>query len=265
MLLRRTKDFAEYTLAATDTDVGKIADFYFDDRRWTIRYIVVDTGTILPGRKVLLSPLSLRQPAFEPFHLRVNLTVEQIVHGPSVDLHKPISKQHEADHQKYYGLPDYKDGDGLWGAWPRPGDLLRAASPSAPKKPAPAGPPQPAPPPQPSADDVHLRSVREVIGYALNAVDGEIGHVEDFLFDDETWELRYAIVDTGSWWPGKKVLLRPRWIERVSWAEQVMYTALSRDRVRNSPDWNPDEPLSRDYELRLHKHYGYAPDWTEVK
>jgi hypothetical protein len=96
-------------------------------------------------------------------------------------------------------------------------------------------------------------------GYHIKASDGEIGHLEDFLFDDDTWEIRYAIVDTKNWWPGKKVLLRPQWIKRVSWAEQEIYTELSREAIRKSPEWNAEEPLSRDYELHLHRHYGYAP------
>ncbi|HEV2304482.1 MAG TPA: PRC-barrel domain-containing protein, partial [Candidatus Acidoferrales bacterium] len=101
--------------------------------------------------------------------------------------------------------------------------------------------------------------------YHINATDGEIGHLEDFLFDDETWEIRYAIVDTKNWWPGKKILLRPQWIERVSWAKREIYAKLSRENIQKAPAWNPDKPFSREYELKLHKHYEYAPDWTTVK
>jgi hypothetical protein len=107
-----------------------------------------------------------------------------------------------------------------------------------------------------------LRSVREVTGYHVSALGGEIGHVEDFLFDDMSWQIRYAIIDTKNWWPGKRVLLSPQWIKRVSWKNKTIYTSLSQDRIRKSPKWDPDQPVNRKYELALHNHYGYAPYWT---
>ena len=65
------------------------------------------------------------------------------------------------------------------------------------------------------ANDVHLRSANKVTGYRIGATDGDIGHVEDFIIDDETWEIRYMVVDTQNWWPGKKVLVAPQWIGRM--------------------------------------------------
>ncbi len=257
MNLRRTKDLNEYTIAATDADIGKIHDFYFDDKQWTIRYIVVDTGLILPGRKVLISPMALLHPAWKPLHLLVNLTSDQVNNSPGVDVHEPISRQHETAHQKYYGWTEYR-GENLWGAWPTPGDLARAASESAQRN-ARANARRNT---GAVSARVRLRSIREVIGYHICATDGEIGHLEDFLFDDESWQLRYAIVDTKNWWPGKKVLLRPLWFERVSWTKKEIYAKLSRATIRKSPEWDPSKPFNREYELRLHQHYGYAPDWT---
>ena len=110
--------------------------------------------------------------------------------------------------------------------------------------------------------DTHLRSVHEVSGYHVKATDGEIRHVEDFLFDDETWEIRYVIVDTRNWWPAKKVLLRPQWIKKVSWATREFRTTMGREMIEKSPAWDPDSPVSREYDLHLHQHYGYAPYWT---
>ena len=102
----------------------------------------------------------------------------------------------------------------------------------------------------------------EVSGYHVKATGGEIGHVEDFLFDDETWQIRYVIVDTRNWWPAKKVLLRPQWIEKVSWSTRQFRTTIGREMIEKSPAWDPDSPVSREYELHLHQHYGYAPYWT---
>ncbi|MFY9802053.1 MAG: PRC-barrel domain-containing protein [Candidatus Acidiferrales bacterium] len=248
--LRRTKDLHQYTIAALDTDIGKVHDFYFDDEKWTIRYIVVATGLILAGRKVLISPLVLRHPAWSLLHLNVNLTSEQVASSPSIDLDKPVSRRHEAEHHKHYGLPHYWEGKGVWGSWPNPKSLAeapRTASQAAVRN---------------SAAETHLRSAREVTGYHIKASDGEIGHLADFLFDDETWEIRYAIIAAHNWWPGKKVLLRPQWIKRVSSSAREIDIKMSRDAIRKSPKWDPNRPVSREYELRLHTHYGYPPYWT---
>jgi uncharacterized protein YrrD len=253
MHLRRTRDLGDYTIAAVNTDIGRVCDFYFDDERWTIRYIVVATGVILPGRKVLISPLVLRHPAWSPLHIRVNLTWEQVANSPSIDIHKPVSRQHEIEHHKYYGLPYYWNGTDVWGPCPNPRALAntrRTDSKTTMDR---------------VSNDKHLRSTQEVMGYHVKATDGEIGHLEDFLFDDETWEIRYAIVDTKNWWPGKKVLLRPQWIKRVSWTEREIYANLSCEAIRKSPEWDADRRVSREYELRLHQHYGYAPYWKTEK
>jgi hypothetical protein len=253
MPLRRTKDLSQYTIAAFDTDIGKVYDFYFDDEQWTIRYIVVETGAVLSGRKVLISPVALLHPAWSPLHIHVKLTWEQVENSPSIDLHKPVSRQHETEHHDHYGWPYYWEGTGVWGSWPNPKSLA-----DAPQTKSRTGL-------KDASKDTHLRSTREVTGYHIMSTHGEIGHLEDFLFDDETWEIRYAIVDTKNWWPGKKILLRPQWIERVSWADQEIYLKIARETIQKSPKWDPDQPVSREYELRLHQHYGYGPYWTAEK
>jgi hypothetical protein len=251
--LRRTKDLSEYTIAAVDTDIGTVDDFYFDDVQWTIRYIVVGMGVILPGRKVLISPMALRYPVWSPLHINVNLTWRQVESSPSIDLHKPVSRQHEAKHLRHFGWPIYWGGKGRWGRWKDPAKL--AAKPN----------------PTPKLDiksvsrEVHLRSTRALRGYRIEASDGKIGHLEDFLFDGETWEIRYVIVDTKNWWPGKKILLSPKWIDRVSWEDREICVQIPRDTIKKSPKWDPYQPVNKQYELRLHKHYGYAPDWTIEK
>jgi hypothetical protein len=126
MSLRRTKDLNDFTIAATDADIGSAYDLYFDDETWTIRYIVVETGAILSGHKVLISPLALRLPALRALHIWVNLTWKQVNASPSFDLHKPVSRQHEINYHDYYGWPYYWEGDGVWGSSSRPQDLARA-------------------------------------------------------------------------------------------------------------------------------------------
>jgi sporulation protein YlmC with PRC-barrel domain len=253
MSLRRTKDLKDFTIAATDADIGTVYDLYFDDESWTIRYIVVETGGVLSSHKVLISPLALRQPALRSLHIWVNLTWKQVDSCPSFDLHKPVSRQHEMKYHDHYGWPYYWEGAGVWGSLSHPHALARTtrAKPARRKK--------------KKSDDSHLRSIREVDGYHFAALDGEIGHVEDFLFDDESWQIRYAIVDTRNWWPGKKVLVRPRWIKRVNWRNRKIHVDMNRETIRNSPPWDANRPLSRKYELRLHKYYESPPYWTSEK
>ncbi|MFZ3216126.1 MAG: PRC-barrel domain-containing protein [Candidatus Acidiferrales bacterium] len=253
MRLRRTKDFGEYTIDALNADIGRVGDFLFDDVQWTIRYIVVETGVILRGRKVLISPIALRQPAWTPEHIRVNLTWQQIESSPSIDLHTPVSRQHEKEHHDHYGWPYYWPGKGVWGSWRQPAELAKASRTRSKAE------------DQKSAADAHLQSAREVEGYHVAASDGEIGHVEDFLFDDKSWEIRYAIIDTKNRWGGKRVLISPQWIKRVSWKDRKIYLDLSREAIGNSPKWDPRERVSRKYELELHKHYDCAPYWAPLK
>ncbi len=108
--------------------------------------------------------------------------------------------------------------------------------------------------------DVHLRSAAKVTGYHIEATDGEIGHVEDFIIDDETWEIRYMVVDTRNRLPGKKVLIAPRWIHQVSWDNSKVYVNLSREAIENEPEYHSDD-FNREYEEKLHDRYGWPKYW----
>lgn len=111
--------------------------------------------------------------------------------------------------------------------------------------------------------DPHLRSFHEVTGYDIQATDGEIGHVEDFIIDNETWAIRYLIVDTQNFWPGKKVLISPRWIERVSWKESKVFINLSRETIEHSPEYTEQSLITREYETGLHQHYNRKGYWVD--
>jgi hypothetical protein len=116
--------------------------------------------------------------------------------------------------------------------------------------------------PAPETGDQHLRSTREVIGYHVQARDGEIGHIADLLMDDERWALRYLIVDTRNWWPGKEVVVAPPWITAVSWKDRAVMVDLTRDAIKASPEYDPAR-LTRDYEQQLHRHHERAGYWED--
>lgn len=247
-MLNKAKILKGYTLRSGDEEIGRVIEFYFDDRHWTIRYLVADTGHWLTGRQVLISPYALVAVNREAQQIVIDLTRKQIEGSPSLNTHKPVSRQFEDAYYAYYGWPMYWGGPHTWGAYPyieRDCSNWKKATHGA------------------KAQDHHLRSTNEVSGYHIHASDGEIGHVDDFVVDDETWAIRYLIIDTRNWWPGRRVLLSPKWIERVSWHESRVFVNLSREAVKRSPEYTEDSLLDRDYETRLHGHYNRKGYWVD--
>lgn len=243
-MLRSIKDLHGYTICATDGNLGNVYALLFDDRTWFIRYLVVDTGSWLPGRRVLLAPITLGQPSYETQQLPVALTQEQVKNSPDINTDQPVSRQQQLSLHRYYG-------------WPIDAGNLGVVS-SA---------PAPLPPPAMVLDEIaddgdpHLRSTREVIGYYIEARDRSIGHVEDFIVDEEAWAIRYMVVDTRNWWPGKKVLISPMWIRKVSWANSEVHVDLPRKEIKESPAFNPEFPVNREYEELLYNYYGRPTYW----
>jgi hypothetical protein len=253
-MLRNAKDLHGLTIRATDGDIGTVDEFYFDDETWVVRYLTAETGGWLGGRQVLISPFSVVRTDWEAKRLEVSLTKKQVEHCPDINTHEPVSRQHEAEYLGYYGYPYYWDGPYMWGPALYPAGLVIPATAST----------------QVMADrirresaDSHLRSSDEVTGYSIEATDGEIGHVEGFLVDDKAWAVRYMEVATRNWWPGKKVLVSPAWIERVSWTDSKVYVGLSREAIKTGPEYIESTPITREYENRLFLHYGRPPYWLE--
>ncbi len=248
-MLHRAKTLREYKLDSLDGEMGRVNDFYFDDEHWTVRYLVADTGNWLRGRLVLISPYALVAAIKDEEHIAVDLSKKQIEESPSIFTDKPVSRQFEREYYGYYGWGSYWGGPFPWGAYsyPYPG-------PATAEEERPAGDEE-------KEWDPHLRSVRNVTGYNIEASDGEIGHVEDFVIDDVTWAIRYLIVDTRNWWPGKKVLISPQWIERVSWSNSKVFVNLTRDAIKQAPEYADDSVLNREYEAGLHGHYGRDGYW----
>lgn len=249
---------------ASDGELGNIDQFFFDDENWTIRYLVVETSKLL-GRKVLISPISIARK-HETDGLTLSLTKEQIRNSPGIDTDKPVSRQHEVQYFNYYGYPYYWGGPGLWGGTAYPiGHPTQAQTTEYPNRTSGyAGTAATTRRQVPNEQgDPHLRSTKEVIGYYIEATDGNIGHVEDFLIDNENWAIRYMVVDTVNWWPGKKVVVAPQWIKDVSWTESRVHVDLSRERIKNAPEYDPAAILDREYEEKLYEHYGSRKYWDE--
>ena len=248
LMLSKAATLKGYKLDSLDGEFGEVEEFYFDDHYWTIRYLVANTGNWLSGRQVLISPYALVAAIKEEKHIAVNLTKPQIEGSPTLDSDKPVSRQFEEAYYGYHNWPMYWVGPYMWGSYSH---LLRESEEW--NKPAKGE----------KNWDPHLRSTDHVGGYEIQAVDGEIGHVEDFIIDDETWTIRYLVVATRNWWPGKKVLISPQWIERVSWSESKVFINLSREAIKQSPEYTEEFLLTRDYEAGLYKHYQREGYWSE--
>jgi len=232
-------------------EVGTVEDVYFDDQQWVVRYLVVDTGGWLGGRHVLISPYSVQSTDWAHHSLYVNLTRQQVEGSPGIDTHKPISRQEEAVYHRYYGYPQYWQSGTFWawGAMPviqAPDPLLEEEEA---RRRAQIGH---------EGADAHLRSSKAVLGYRIEASDEPVGHVEDFLFEEGTWAIRYLIVDTRKWLHGKHVLISPLWIREVSWGARTLSVALTRRQIEQSPEYDSERVPSAEYEKALHRHYGHS-------
>ena len=247
-MLHKATTLERYRLDSLDGLIGKVNDFYFDDQYWAVRYLVAETGNWLAGKQVLISPYALVAVATETEHIAIELSTKQINDSPSLDCDKPVSRQFEESYYGYYGWPMYWNGPYMWGATPfivRDRDQSTESSRGE------------------TTWDPHLRSLHDVSGHHVQASDGEIGHVADFVIDDETWAIRYLIIDTRNWWPGKKVLIAPRWIERISWGESKIFVNLSREAIKQSPEYTEESRLTREYEADLHRHYQRPAYWLD--
>ncbi len=253
-MLRKATELYGIIITATDGAIGETEDFYFDDQAWMVRHIVVKTGHWLERQHVLLSPRAVKETDLPNRQLFVKLTKEQVVNSPDIDTQKPVSRQHETALADYYNYPYY------WGIPFPVGDPFYPSSfevvePVMTKEEVKAAAEN-----EEKNYDPHLRSVREVTGDYLEAVDGEIGHVEDFIIDEADWTIRYLVVDTRNWLPGERVLVAPSWIERVSWEEAKVFVKLTQEAVRRCPRYE-GSALTREYEAQLYSYYGKPPYW----
>jgi len=247
-MLNKAKTLKGYTLHSLDGEIGKVKEFYFDDHHWPIRYLVADTVNWLMGRQVLISPYAMVAVNEKEQNIAIDLTQKQIEDSPSLNNDKPVSRQFEETYYGYYGYPMYWSGPYMWGTYSyivRDREMWREFIHDE------------------KAWDPHLRSTHDVSGYHIQAADGEIGHVEDFIIDDQTWAIRYLIIDTQNWWPGKKVLVSPRWLDRISWGESKVFVNLSRQIIKQSPECTEASLLTRDYETGLHRHYNRQGYWLD--
>lgn len=181
------------SILATDGDVGKVYNVFFDDRTWAVRYLVVETGPWLRRRKVLISPAALGQPLWTNKIIPVLLTKEQVQNCPDVDADRPVSRQQELGTIPHYGWADCSSIDA---------QISDSGAVSG------------------TTEDPHLRSAKEVAGYQVAASDAPLGGVTDFVIDDEGWEIPDLVVNVDSLPDGQRAVVPTWWVTGISWEDQ---------------------------------------------
>lgn len=249
---RNINSLVGFTIGATDGDIGKVEEFYFDDTTWTVRYMIVKTGGWLTGREVLISPEAILTPDWEHKIIPVNLTRSQVKNSPDIDTDKPISRQEEDKlfayypWQTYYDAGLYGDGMGMLGTFPLTPLVTENTLQERKVN-------------EETEIKTHLRSTHELKGYIIHATDGEIGKVFDFILNKQSWQIIFIVVKTGNLFSEKKVLISPFWIKEVKWNMQEVMVNVSVEAVKNSPEYDPSKPIESDYTKDLHDHYGFPP------
>jgi hypothetical protein len=223
-MLQNINELYGKKLAASDGDIGHVKDFYFDDKIWVIRYLVADTGSWLTGRLVLLSPHAFGKFDQPEKTLHIKLVKKQIESSPSIESHKPVSRQYEIEYYRYYGWPAYWNGGAMWG----PGGYPVVMPPSKDEMEAHLE--------HHHRDDKHLRSTHAVTGYHIQTVDGIIGHVSGLMVDDRSWAIRELVVETGHWYSGKEILISPSKIERISYEESKVFVNLTKADIQRTAE-----------------------------
>ncbi len=247
-MLRSTRHIRGYDIVAKDDEIGDVHDFLFDDHSWKLRYLVIDTGNWLPGRRVVVSPESIESIDGVDEKVAVKLTKDEIRNSPGIANDAPVSRQHEIALADHFTWPRY------WEEFPS-GVGVPPMIPSLQHEAA-AAAPEGAGEELQARHDPNLRSAAEVEGYHVAAKDGDIGHIDDFLMDDGDWTLHYLVVDTRNWLPGRKVLVAPAWARGIDWSDQKLLVDADRDVIKEAPEYKAGMEIDETLEHRIFEHYG---------
>lgn len=228
-MLLSNKNLSGFNIDASDEEIGSVYNILLDDQNWIVRYIAVDVGGWLKKKKVLVAPSAVGKPDIKTKRMPIHLTTNQIENSPSIDTDMPVSRRQEIKLHEHYHRYSYRVG----GAYPigpvyvpKPPGLTPAKNiPSQGK--------------EVEGADPHLRSTKEIINYKIHASDGDIGHVEGFIFDSDDWIARHLVVDTKNWLPGKKVVISPKRIKGISWKDLSVTVSMMKADIESSPEYVP--------------------------
>lgn len=239
MLISMKQVVVDSNVKGSDGAIGKLHDALFNGKTWKVRYLIVDTGSWLSETKQLFSPQGLTSTSWPNRSVTVDATRQQFRSSPGVLSDRPISRQMEEELAKHFAWSLYwAAGIGVGKADHRE---ARAASTNREETLL------------ERAED--LRSFNEVTGYHIAAEDGDVGRVDDLLIDDETWNVRFLIVRTGTWFSNKHALISPEWVESIRWSERAVHVDLSRETIKERLEFDPSIPINSEVEEHLYDAY----------
>lgn len=223
-----------YTIKARNGELGKVAEFYFDDETWIIRYMVVETGNWLFNRKVLIPHKALGSVDWDEGIFHVNLTMKQVSDSPDIDSKMTISRAQEIElyshysYSNYWGEPFYTESASAMVA----NSIPSAEAVQMPKK---------------QKKDSHLCSSEKIKGFQIQTHEGMAGLVADFIVDDVTWMLNFMVISRHNRSQDENMLISPKWIEEIDWIESKVSVNISKETIEQGPGFDPLIPVARDF------------------
>jgi sporulation protein YlmC with PRC-barrel domain len=277
-MLRSLESIRGHSISATDGEVGSVSDFVLDGGTWKVRYLVVNTGSWLSERLVLLPPDVTIASDWNRNRVDVALTREQVKNSPGIEGHETASQKAEAESSGHHGWSHVFSVRG--GAAPAarpvppfgamPSRVLESEVPSAgrtsledvPRTDSGTLPDEKATDKRDEPrDEDALYSYRELTKYEASAEDGVVGKVVDVVVDDRAWDARYLVIVTGGWLRGRTVVVAPQWVRFVNWRGKDIRLDVTRGEVEGSPVFDPESPINRVFEERLYDYYGRPRYW----
>ncbi len=245
-MLRTLSSLYRYTLWTREGELGDIADIYFEDDTWVIRYLVVDLNRWLTGRKVLIPPSIADRPKDEAGQIPVAMTRESVRTSPDFSSEEPVSRQLEDQLHSFFGWQPYWSGETEGGVvsprMPEGDEMTGDRQADSVPGDAPRG-------------DPHLRSARDISGYKVQAVRQPVGTLTDLLIDDESWMVRYLVIDVGRPDTTRQVVVAADTVETVDWRQFAVYLELERESVERAPAFETAPVLPEDLERQLERHF----------
>lgn len=235
-MLRSVRELLGYGVSATDGRIGVVKDLLFNQNGWCVCHAMVDLTDLIPGKRVILPPESFGKPGLKDFSFPVNLSSDELKNCPTLEIDESAYKEHAEELYRHFGWEP---------CWKCP-----SVEPERKQD-------------KEYEEDNQMRSSKEIMSYGVESTDGSVGHVIDIILDDSEWVIRYIVVSTRNWLPGGKVLIAPSWITRIEWSELKIYISHNRQEVKDSPVFDPSEPVNREYEEVLYDYYGRQKYWNE--
>ncbi len=234
------EDLIGYKIEAEDGHIGTVHDVLFDDEAWVVRYVVVDTGGWLLGRKVLVSPEAAHEPDEGHKTLQVKLTKQQVKDSPEVPIDPPLSREEEAQYRDHYRWPDYWDNVEAFDR-----NAMVNIAPEAMSLGTVAPAPPVAPPIPEVVADPMLRSARVIRGYKIHCgADEDVGEVTDFVIDGQAWTVPFLVVKLKDKDAADHVLIPASSIRRTGWKDKAIELDYESATVNSAPHF--DETVKRD-------------------